>query len=148
MARDKSPRGAAKGRASSRQAKARSTASSRKKSSGKTYTFEVNLTTPDLAGAKKKIRGIGGAVVKTAKSARLDPTSKKFLEAPVSTVVRKAAGAVTSDVARGKERRATKMAATRTKADASAKLAQRKKQKATRSRIAARKRTGRGTGGG
>ena len=93
---------------------------------------------------------------KKAKSARkfrrvpayLDPTSKRFLEAPVQTGVRKAVGALKSDLASGRQRRATKMAATRTKADASAKLAQRKKQKATRSRIAARKRTGRGTGGG
>ena len=64
------------------------------------------------------------------------------------SLAKKVAGAVKSDLASGRQRRATKMAATRTKADASAKLAQRKKQKATRSRIAARKRTGRGTGGG
>jgi len=38
--------------------------------------------------------------------------------------------------------------ATGSRADASAKLAERKKQKATRGRIAAQKRTGRGSGGG
>jgi len=126
----KSPREAAKGRAKSRQASA-----SKKK---RTHSFTVEVTTPDLAEAKKKLRKVGRV---------LDTPHRKLREVGARGG-KAAAKEVGSDVARGKARRDAKMRATGSRADASAKLAERKKQKATRGRIAAQKRTGRGSGGG
>jgi len=99
-----------------------------------------------MAGPRRRVgKKVGSPARKAARGAIKGISAYGRLE---GKVIRGAIGAVKSDLASGRQRRATKMAATRTKADASAKLAQRKKQKATRSRIAARKRTGRGTGGG
>ena len=111
----------------------------RKKKGGSTsisVTFTAGISAEDKERAKKAINKIKGAAVKGWKAK------------PISGTARKVASAVASDLASGRKRRDTKMRATGTKADASAKLAQRKKQKEARGRIAARKRTGRGSGGG
>ena len=104
------------------------------KSSG--VTVSVTLSGKDVDKAKAAINKIKGAAVKGWKAKPISGTAKKL------------ASAVTSDLASGRKRRDAKMKATGSRADASAKLAERKKQKATRGRIAARKRTGRGSGGG
>ena len=62
--------------------------------------------------------------------------------------IKKAVGAVKSDLAKGRQRRYGTLWETGVRADVSAISAQRKKQKATRSRIAARKRKQSGAGGG
>ena len=130
----KSPREAAKARAKSRQASA-----SKKK---RTHSFTVTVTSPDLASAKKKINNVAGAVVKGQKERTVAAGSK------VASVGKRAVDTVKGDLASGRGRRDAKMRATGTKADASAELAQRKKQKATRGRIAARRRKQSGAGGG
>ena len=117
-----------------------------KKGKKTTYTFKVKVTTSDLAGTKKNLSKVGRVI---------DAPSKA-----VAGGIKKLASAVKSDVARGKESRDRKMKATGSRADASAKLAERKaaqakakKQKSRVSAIAAgkRKRSGkwqRGAGGG
>ena len=109
------------------------------KSSG--VTVSVTLSGKDVDKAKAAINKIKGAAVKGWKAK------------PISGTAKKVASAVTSDLASGRKRRDARMRATGTKADASAKLAERKKQKATRGRVAAGKRKrsgawGRGAGGG
>jgi len=110
-----------------------------KKKGGSTsisVTFTAGISDKDKERAKKAINKIKGASVKAWKAKPISGTAKKVVSA------------VKSDLASGKSRRDAKMRATGTKADASAKVAERKKQKATRGRIAAQKRTGRGSGGG
>ena len=119
-------------------------ATRKKKKGGSTsisVTFTAGISAEDKERAKKAINKIKGAAVKGWKAK------------PISGTARKVASAVASDLASGRKRRDARMRATGTKADASAKLAERKKQKATRGRVAAGKRKrsgawGRGAGGG
>ena len=115
----------------------------RKKKGGSTsisVTFTAGISDKDKERAKKAINKIKGAAVKGLKASPIKPTS--FKKSYMGT-----------DLASGRKRRDAKLRATGTKADASAKLAERKKQKATRGRVAAGKRKrsgawGRGAGGG
>ena len=120
----------------------------KKKKGGSTsisVTFTAGISDADKEKAKKAINKIKGVTAKASKFAKAGG---------VAGVVGRA---VKKDVAKGKERRDRKMKATGSRASASAKLAERKKQKAKVSAIAADKRkikgqqTGRwkrGAGGG
>jgi len=121
-----------------------------KKKGGSTsisVTFTAGISEADKERAKKAINKIKGASVKAWKAK------------PISGTAKKVASTVKGDLAKGRERRDTKLETTKKKSSASARAAsvstkataardKSKKQAATRSRIAARKRKQSGAGGG
>ena len=94
------------------------------------------------SSVRKVGRKVGGAAKRAAGAITVTPKGGG------RRAVKKAVGAVKSDLAKGRQRRAGKLWATGVKADVLAKRNQRKTQKATRSRVAARKRKQSGAGGG
>ena len=109
-------------------------ASSGKKKTG--VTVSVTLSGPDKEKARAAINKIKGATVRAWKAK------------PISGTAKKVATAVKSDLASGRGRRDAKLKATKKRSSLKAAASKSKEQKATRGRIAARRRKQSGAGGG
>ena len=110
-----------------------------KKKGGSTsisVTFTAGISEADKERAKKAINKIKGASVKAWKAK------------PISGTAKKVATAVKSDLASGRGRRDAKLKATKKRSSLKAAASKSKEQKATRGRIAARRRKQSGAGGG